>query len=74
VNLAFEHGVWGAFHTEFYPTYDYLKVFYELKQNESQGGEGAQNAGGIEKNPAGSPKPTPESTQRHKKTLRKSNQ
>jgi len=74
VNLAFEHGVWGAFHTEFYPTYDYLKVFYELKQNESQGGEGAQNAGGIEKNPVGSPKPTPESTQRHKKTLRKSNQ
>jgi hypothetical protein len=74
VNLAFEHGVWGAFHTEFYPTYDYLKVFYELKQNDSQGGEGAQNAGGIEKNAGESPKPTPEKTPRQKKTLRRSNQ
>jgi hypothetical protein len=23
VNLAIEHGVWGAYHTDFYPTYDY---------------------------------------------------
>jgi len=73
VNLAFEHGVWGAFHTEFYPTYDYLKVFYELKQKDSQGGEGVQNAREIEKNPAESPKPTPEKAPRQKKTLRKSN-
>jgi hypothetical protein len=33
VNVAFEKGVWGAFRTEFYPTYDYLKIFNELKQN-----------------------------------------
>ena len=26
INLDFERGVWGAFRTEFYPTYDYLKV------------------------------------------------
>src|ERR1700737_2180073 len=38
VNLAFEHGVWGAFRTEFYPTYDYLKVFYDLKQKDTQSG------------------------------------
>src|SRR6201982_3706823 len=73
VNLAFEHGVWGAFRTECYPTYNYLKVFYDLKQKDSQVGEGAQNAGEIEKNPAESPKPTPEKAPRQKKTLRKSN-
>jgi hypothetical protein len=33
INVAFEKGVWGAFRTEFYPTYDYLKIFNELKQN-----------------------------------------
>ena len=33
VNVAFEKGVWGAFRTEFYPTYDYLKIFNDLKQN-----------------------------------------
>ena len=38
VNLAFEHGVWGAFRTEFYPTYDYLKFFYDLKQKATQSG------------------------------------
>ena len=38
VNLAFEHGVWGAFRTEFYPTYDYLKVFYDLKQKDAASG------------------------------------
>ena len=74
VNLAFEQGVWGAFHTEFYPTYDYLKVFYDLKQKDSQGGEAVQNAGEIEKNAGESQKPTPEKTPRQKKTLRKSNQ
>src|ERR1700761_6938773 len=35
VNLAFEHGAWGAFRTEFYPTYDYLKVFNDLKQKDA---------------------------------------
>jgi hypothetical protein len=38
VNLAFEHGVWGAFRTEFYPTYDYRKVFYDMKQKDSESG------------------------------------
>jgi hypothetical protein len=37
-NLAFEHGVWGGFRTEFYPTYDYLKVFNDLKQKEAASG------------------------------------
>lgn len=32
VNVAFEKGAWGAFRTEFYPTYDYLQIFNELKQ------------------------------------------
>jgi uncharacterized protein with GYD domain len=27
VNLAIEHGAWGAFHTEFYPTYDYKTIW-----------------------------------------------
>jgi hypothetical protein len=27
VNLAIEHGAWGAFRTEFYPTYDYNSVW-----------------------------------------------
>jgi hypothetical protein len=36
-NLAFEHGVWGGFRTEFYPTYDYLKVFNDLKQKDASG-------------------------------------
>ena len=58
VNLAFEHGVWGAFRTEFYPTYDYLKVFYEMKQKDNESGttnpagQGPEN----EKKPADSEK------------------
>jgi uncharacterized protein with GYD domain len=27
VNLAIEHGAWGAFRTEFYPTYDYKSIW-----------------------------------------------
>src|SRR5215831_20288426 len=46
VNVAFEKGVWGAFRTEFYPSYDYLPIFYELKQSE----------------PTGEPSPTPAKT------------
>ncbi len=29
LNLSVEKGVWGAFNTEFYPTYDYLPVWKE---------------------------------------------
>jgi hypothetical protein len=61
VNLAFEHGVWGAFRTEFYPTYDYLKVFNDLKQKDSQSGTAtpAQNEPETEKKPAESATPSP---------------
>ncbi len=33
VNLAIEHGAWGAFRTEFYPTYDYKTVWEAQKQS-----------------------------------------
>jgi hypothetical protein len=32
VNLAIEHGAWGAYRTEFYPTYDYMPVWRASKQ------------------------------------------
>jgi hypothetical protein len=32
VNLAVEHGAWGAYRTEFYPTYDYLPMWKASKQ------------------------------------------
>ncbi|MCP3102940.1 hypothetical protein LZ198_29085 [Myxococcus sp. K15C18031901] len=31
VNLAFEKGAWGAFRTEFYPTYDYRPVWEKTR-------------------------------------------
>lgn len=69
VNLAFEHGVWGAFRTEFYPTYDYLKVFYDLKQKEAQSGtvNPADKESETEKKPAESATPTPQ-RKSHKKS------
>src|ERR1700756_1245319 len=33
VNVAFEKGVWSAFRTEFYPTYDYVRIFNDLKRS-----------------------------------------
>jgi len=39
VNLAFEKGVWGAFRTEFYATYDYLPVFREQKEKDKAAGK-----------------------------------
>jgi hypothetical protein len=61
VNLAFEHGVWGAFRTEFYPTYDYLKVFNDLKQKDSSSGTAAppENESASEKKPTESVTPSP---------------
>jgi len=61
VNLAFEHGVWGAFRTEFYPTYDYLKVFYELKRKDAESGtqNPAEKTPENEKKPDDSAKPSP---------------
>ena len=32
VNLQIEHGAWGAFRTEFYPTYDYRQVWEASKK------------------------------------------
>jgi len=34
VNLAIEHGAWGAYRTEFYPTYDYLPVWKAQRQQQ----------------------------------------
>jgi len=34
LNLAIEHGAWGAFRTEFYPTYDYLPVWQQQRQQQ----------------------------------------
>jgi hypothetical protein len=61
VNLAFEHGVWGAFRTEFYPTYDYLKVFYDLKQKDAASGTATptENESGTDKKPDDSATPSP---------------
>jgi hypothetical protein len=52
VNVAFEKGAWGAFRTEFYPTYDYLQIFNELKQKPAP----------PEKTPSEQNKPSPESS------------
>src|SRR6201981_2294325 len=54
VNVAFEKGVWGAFRTEFYPTYDYLKIFNELKQKPAS----AEKAPSEEKKPSTENSPT----------------
>jgi hypothetical protein len=69
-NLAFEHGVWGGFRTEFYPTYDYLKVFNDLKQKDASSGTATPPA---EKEPDADKKPddsaTPSPTKRpHRKS------
>jgi hypothetical protein len=68
VNLAFEHGAWGAFRTEFYPTYDYLKVFNELKQkaNESGTTNPAEKESEAVKKPIDSPTPSPTKRLRRK--------
>jgi hypothetical protein len=61
VNLAFEHGVWGAFRTEFYPTYDYLKFFEDLKQKDTQSGttNPAEKESETEKKPVEPATPSP---------------
>lgn len=33
LNLAIERGAWGAFSTEFYPTYDYMPVWKDLMKS-----------------------------------------
>ena len=66
VNLAFEHGVWGAFRTEFYPTYDYLKVFYDLKQKDSPI---RHDNSRRKKNPKAEKQPAESATPSHTKRL-----
>ncbi len=58
VNVAFEKGAWGAFRTEFYPTYDYLQIFNELKQKPST----AEKTPSEEKKPSSENSPTPTAT------------
>ena len=36
VNLAIEKNAWGAFETEFYPTYDFSEVWQNLRQQALQ--------------------------------------
>jgi len=71
VNLAFERGVWGAFRTEFYPTYDYLKFFEELKQKDAASG----TTNPVEKDLDSEKKPAePASPSPTRKPRRKGNQ
>jgi hypothetical protein len=58
VNVAFEKGAWGAFRTEFYPTYDYLQIFNELKQKPST----VEKTPGEEKKPSTENSPAPTAT------------
>ena len=32
LNLSIEKGAWGAFNTEFYPTYDYMPVWKSMQK------------------------------------------
>ncbi len=40
VNLAIENGAWGAYRTEFYPTYDYRGIWEQEQQKRRNAGEG----------------------------------
>ena len=62
VNVAFEKGVWSAFRTEFYPTYDYVHIFNELKQNAPT----PQPESTTPARPTPSPTPTPKRTVHHR--------
>ncbi|WP_324678509.1 hypothetical protein [Hymenobacter sp. GOD-10R] len=39
LNLAIENGAWGAFNTEFYPTYDYVPVWRESMEKRKASGK-----------------------------------
>ena len=62
VNVAFEKGVWSAFRTEFYPTYDYVRIFNDLKQNAPT----PQPETTTPAKPAPSPTATPKRTIHHR--------
>ncbi|MGA7127521.1 MAG: hypothetical protein WBZ19_14510 [Chthoniobacterales bacterium] len=63
VNVAFEKGVWSAFRTEFYPTYDYVHIFNELKQNAPTPQPESTT---TPARPIPSPTPTPKRTVHHR--------
>jgi hypothetical protein len=71
VNVAFEKGAWGAFRTEYYPTYDYLPIFNELKQKESASPPSQPSPAEAEKK---SNETTPSPTPKKKKTIKRSNE
>jgi hypothetical protein len=62
VNVAFEKGVWSAFRTEFYPTYDYVHIFNDLKQNAPTPQPETTTPAKL----TPSPTPTPKRTVRHR--------
>jgi hypothetical protein len=63
VNVAFEKGVWSAFRTEFYPTYDYIQIFDKLKQNPPAPHPESTTP---PTRPTPSPTPTPKRTVHHR--------
>jgi hypothetical protein len=65
VNLAFEKGVWGAFRTEFYPTYDYMNIFNDLKQRAPAPEEANATAAPSNSSPAPTPTPKRSTRRRH---------
>src|SRR6201982_1862038 len=64
VNVAFEKGAWGAFRTEFYPTYDYLQIFNDLKQKPVEKTPSEQKRPSIESSPT--PTATPKRSTHHR--------
>jgi hypothetical protein len=62
VNVAFEKGVWSAFRTEFYPTYDYVRIFNDLKRNAPTPQPQAETTSPTPARPTLSPTPTPTPT------------
>jgi hypothetical protein len=66
VNVAFEKGAWGAFRTEFYPTYDYLQIFNDLKQRAATPEKTEPTKPPEENSPT--PTPTPRRSPRHRKS------
>jgi hypothetical protein len=36
LNLSIEKGAWGAFSTEFYPTYDYLPIWKDMMKDKQK--------------------------------------
>jgi hypothetical protein len=65
VNVAFEKGVWSAFRTEFYPTYDYMRIFDDLKQN-APAPQPEATTTPAKPTSSPTPTPTPRRTIRHR--------